>query len=50
MVLLMFMIVTIGIAFVDPATGEIRLVLPLFYGGIAGFAIIIVYSSYKDRK
>jgi hypothetical protein len=50
MVLLMFMIVTIGIAFVDPATGEPRLVLPLFYGGIAGFAIIIIYSSYTERK
>ncbi len=50
MVILMFMIVTIGIAFVDPSTGEPRLVLPLFYGGIAGFSIIIIYSSYTERK
>jgi hypothetical protein len=44
------MIVTIGIAFVDPSTGESRLILPLFYGGIAGIAIIILYSSYKERQ
>ena len=44
------MIVTIAIAFVDPATGEGRFVVPLFYGGIAGIAIIVVYSSYKERK
>jgi hypothetical protein len=44
------MVVTIGIAFVDPATGEGRFVYPLFYGGIAGIAIIVVYSSYKERK
>ncbi len=50
MVILMFMIVTIGIAFVDPATGEGRFVVPLFYGGIAGIAIIVVYSSYTERK
>ncbi len=50
MVILMFMIVTIGIAFVDPSTGESRLILPLFYGGIAGIAIIILYSSYKERQ
>ncbi len=50
MVILMFMVVTIGIAFVDPSTGEFRLILPLFYGGIAGIAIIILYSSYKERQ
>ncbi len=50
MVILMFMVVTIGIAFVDPSTGEFRLILPLFYGGIAGTAIIILYSSYTERK
>lgn len=44
------MIVTIAIAFVDPATGQGRFVVPLFYGGIAGIAIIVVYSSYKERK
>ncbi len=50
MIILMFMVVTVIISFVDPATGEGRFVTPLFYGGIAGIAIIIVYSSYKDRK
>ena len=50
LVVLMFMIVTIAFGFVDPSTGEIRLILPLFYGGIAGTVIIIVYSSYKGKK
>ena len=50
LVILIFMVVTIAIAFVDPSTGEGRFIMPLFYGGIAGIAIIIVYSSYKDRK
>ncbi len=52
MVLLMFMIVTIGIAFVDPATGEIREppLFLLFYASIAGISVIVVYSSYKERK
>ncbi len=50
LVILMFMIVTIGIAFVDPATGEGRFIVPLFYGGIAGIAIIVIYSSYTERK
>jgi hypothetical protein len=46
----MFMVVTIGIAFVDPATGEGRFIPTLFYSGIAGIAIIVLYSSYKERK
>ena len=52
MVILIFMIVTIPIAFVEPTTGEIRnppLIL-LFYAAIAGIAIIVVYSSYTERK
>ncbi len=52
MVIMIFMIVGIPIAFVSPTTGEIRdqpLIL-LFYGSIAGMSIIIVYSAYKDRK
>ena len=44
------MVVTVGIAFFDPSTGEPRFIVPLFYGGIAGIAIIVVYSSYKERK
>ena len=46
------MIVGIPIAFVSPTTGEIReqpLIL-LFYGSIAGISVIVVYSSYKERK
>ncbi len=50
MVILMFMIVTIGIAFVDPASGEPRFIPHLFYSGIAGIIIIFVYSSYKAKK
>ncbi len=52
MVILMFMVVTIPIAFVEPLTGEFRdppLIL-MFYAAIAGIAIIILYSSYKERK
>tara|TARA_B100001105_G_C22347948_1_gene424374 strand:+ start:1002 stop:1217 length:216 start_codon:yes stop_codon:yes gene_type:complete len=51
-VLLIFMVVSIPIAFVSPTTGEIReqpLIL-LFYGSIAGIIIIIFYGSYKDKK
>ena len=46
------MIVTIPIAFVEPLTGEFRdppLIL-MFYAAIAGIAIIILYSSYKERQ
>ncbi len=50
MVILIFMIVTIPISMVDPSTGEPRFILPLFYGAIAGIAIIVVYSSYTERK
>ncbi len=52
MVILMFMVVTIPIAFVEPLTGEFRdppLIL-MFYAAIAGIAIIIIYSSYTERK
>ncbi len=52
MVILMFMVVTIPIAFVEPLTGEFRdppLIL-MFYAAIAGIAIIILYSSYKERQ
>ncbi len=52
MVLLMFMVVTIPIAFLEPSTGEFRdpPLIPLFYAAIAGIAIIILYSSYTERK
>ncbi len=52
LVVLVFLIVGIPIAFVTPATGEIREqpFFGLFYASIAGICIIIVYSSYKERK
>ena len=46
------MVVTIPIAFVEPSTGAFRdpPLIPLFYAAIAGIIIIMVYSSYKERK
>lgn len=51
-VILVFMIVTIPIAFVEPSSGQIRdpPLIPLFYSAIAGIIIILVYSSYKAKK
>ncbi|MGI9567793.1 MAG: hypothetical protein ACR2LL_12380 [Nitrosopumilus sp.] len=51
-VILIFMIVGIPISFVNPTTGEIREqpLFLLFYASIGGMSIIIVYSSYKERK
>ena len=52
MVILIFMIVGIPISFVSPTTGEIREqpLIILFYASIAGIAIIILYSSYKEKQ
>ena len=52
LVILAFMVVSIPIAFISPTDGMLRdpPLIPLFYAAIAGIAIIIVYSSYKDRK
>ncbi len=46
------MIVGIPISFVSPTTGEIREqpFIGLFYASIAGISIIVIYSSYKERK
>ncbi len=46
------MVVTIPIAFVEPSTGDLRdpPLIPLFYAAIAGIVIIVLYSSYKERK
>ena len=51
-VILIFMVVTIPIALVEPSSGELKdpPLIPLFYTAIAGIIIILVYSSYKDRK
>ena len=52
LVVLIFMVVTIPIAFVEPSSGEFRdpPLIPLFYGAIAGIIIIFAYSTYKERK
>ena len=46
------MVVGIPISFVSPTTGEVREqpLIILFYGSIAGIIIIVIYSSYKERK
>ncbi len=51
-VVIIFLIVGIPIAFISPATGEIREqpFILLFYASIAGISVIILYSSYKERK
>ncbi len=52
LIILIFMVVTIPIAFVEPSSGEFRdppLIL-LFYAAIAGIIIIFAYSTYKERK
>jgi hypothetical protein len=45
------LMIGIPIAFVSP-TGEIRdqPFIPLFYVSIGGIIVIIVYSSYKQKK
>ena len=52
LVVMIFLIVSIPIAFISPTTGEIREqpFILLFYASIAGICIIILYSSYKERK
>ena len=52
LVIMVFLIVTIPIALIDPAIGKIREHpnIPLFYVSIGGISVIILYSSYKDRK
>ena len=52
LIVLIFMVVTIPIAFVEPSSGEFRdpPLIPLFYAAIAGIIIIFAYSTYKERK
>jgi len=52
LIVMIFLIVGIPIAFISPATGEIREqpFIPLFYASIGGISVIILYSSYKERK
>ena len=51
-IVLMFMVATIPIAFVQPPSGEFGdlPLIPLFYVAIAGIIIVLFYSSYKEKK
>lgn len=51
-VLLIFMVVSIPISFIEPSTGELRdpPLLLLFYGSLAGIVIIVFYNGYKEKK
>lgn len=46
------MVAGIPISFVNPNTGELldQPVIVLFYASIIGIAVIILYSSYKEKK
>jgi len=52
LVIMIFLIVTIPISLIDPGTGGIREQprFELFYISIAGICVIVLYSSYKERK
>ena len=52
LVVMGILMVGIPIAFVSPTTGEMRdqPFIPLFYASIGGIIVIIVYSSYKQKK
>ena len=51
-IVLAMMVVTMAIAFLSPTTGEIRdpPIYPLFWASVAGAFIVIIYSSYQNRK
>ena len=46
------LMIGIPIAFLSPTTGELRdqPLFPLFWVSIGGIIVIIVYSSYKNKK
>jgi uncharacterized integral membrane protein len=52
LVILIFMVVTIPIAFFEPSTGELRDPpwFSLMWAAIAGIIIIVLYSSFRERK
>jgi NADH:ubiquinone oxidoreductase subunit 3 (subunit A) len=52
LVVMIFLITGIPIAFINPVTGTPREhpIILLFYASIGGISVIILYSSYKDRK
>ncbi|RNJ76315.1 MAG: hypothetical protein EB829_03700 [Nitrosopumilus sp. H8] len=51
-VMLAFMVVGMPIAFISPDDGQLRKppLYTLFYASIAGFIVIVLYSSYKGRQ
>ena len=51
-VILVFMIIGIPIAFIEPTTGNLREnpFYALFYASIGGMCVIIIYTSYKNRQ
>ncbi len=52
LVILIFMVVTIPIAFFEPSSGDLRdpPLFSLMWAAIAGIIIIVLYSSFKERK
>jgi NADH:ubiquinone oxidoreductase subunit 3 (subunit A) len=52
LVVMGFLMIGIPIAFISPTTGELREepFILLFYVSIGGIIVIIVYSSYKQKK
>ena len=52
LVVMGFLMVGIPIAFITPTTGELgeEPFILLFYVSIGGIIVIIVYSSYKQKK
>ena len=52
MIVLGFLMVGIPIAFIEPATGELREqpFISLFYASIGGIIAVVVYSGYKGKK
>lgn len=52
LVIMIFLIVSIPMSLIDPSIGGFREQpnIPLFYASIAGIIIIVLYSSYKERK
>ena len=52
MIVLGFLMVGIPIAFIEPATGELREqpFISLFYASIGGIIVVIMYNGYKGKK
>ncbi len=52
LVVLGFLMIGIPIAFIEPATGELREqpFILLFWASIGGIIAVVVYSGYKGKK